>query len=95
MINLGLDISKKEAIVLTDNVIKTLSLVLFLHLFAYAEGDEDLFNDKTVRKFLYTVVAMIIYSLMIRPIFIKRMKISKKKKMDEKKTSEEENVTKN
>lgn len=84
MINLCLDITKKEAIVLTDNVLKVLTLVVIVHLLSYAiDGDENLFSEKMIRRFLYVVIAMVIYTLIIRPVFIPREieeKVEKKNK---------------
>lgn len=73
------NLSKDESDRLIDNVFKALSMAAIPHILTViVSDDKQLFTDNIVRKFLFIVIAMVFYTLIIRPILIKP-KVEEKK----------------
>lgn len=73
MINLCLDISKKEAVAMTEEIARGISYVFIFHLLAYSiDGDDELFSEKALKRMLYLTIAIIIFNLIIRKLVVPR-----------------------
>jgi hypothetical protein len=75
MIKLCLDITKEETIEMTNDILRALSQALIVHLLSYSIDDEgSLFDEKTLKKFLYITLSMIIFNLIIKRLFVPKIK---------------------
>ena len=75
MIKLCLDITKEETIDMTNDILRALSQAIIVHLLSYSIDDEgSLFDEKTLKKFLYITLSMIIFNLIIKRLFVPKIK---------------------
>lgn len=71
MLNFNLDIDEDEVYIFLDNVLRALTVLIVLHIFACTvDGNETFFESRVFLKIAYLVVGIILYTVLIRPFFI-------------------------
>lgn len=74
MIKLCLNITKSEAKNMWDDILKFLTIVIIIHLLLYSVDDQgELFDENTLKKFLYLTIGVIIYHLIIKKIITDKL----------------------
>lgn len=80
MIKLCLDISKEEANYMWDDVLRFLTIAVVIHLLIFSVDNQgNLFDEDSLKKFLYLTIGVVIYHLIIKKL-IKNKEICTKKK---------------
>jgi hypothetical protein len=76
---INLNITKREAVDMFDDIIKFLTVVFIIHLLLFAVDDYcDLLSEFSLKIFLYVTLALVIYHLIVRKIMNKLLKKNKK-----------------
>ena len=76
---------------LIDDVAKALTQIMAIHLFTtIVDGEEELFNEKLLKRVLYIVLGYFLYHLLIKRYVLKFKKDNLKK--DKKKVSRSEPI---
>ena len=71
MINLNLNISKKEAVAMTEEIARVITYVFIYHILTYAiDGSGELFSESSLKMILYLAIAVIIFDLIIRKMIV-------------------------
>jgi uncharacterized membrane protein len=74
MINLCLDMTTHETIIMWDDILKFLTIAIVIHLLTYAVDNEgELFDEKSLKLFLYLIISLVIYNLFIRRILLNKI----------------------
>ena len=73
MVNIQLDISRNDINEFATDFFKTATIILIVHILSSTiDNKGDLLNEKVLKKLLYSVIAMVFYS-----VFIKKFLLSK------------------
>jgi hypothetical protein len=76
---LNLNINKKEAVDMFEDIIKFLTVIFIIHVLLFAVDDQgDLLSEFSLKILLYVTIALIIYHLIIRKIIVKLTRKNKK-----------------
>ena len=80
------DMKNIDVTIMMDDIMKALTLAVVVHILSYSLDDKDnIFDEKSLKKFLYIIISMILYNLFIRKIFIHKNNKKKKNKKNNKK----------
>ena len=75
-LNLHLDISREEVINTTVDILRALTQAVIVHLMTYSiDGSGQLFDERTVRRFFYITISMIIFNLVVRRLFVPKVNV--------------------
>jgi len=67
--------TENEAISMTTDLVKFLTLIIVVHLLSYAiDNDDQLFSEKILKKLLYVTLGIIIYNLIVKKWLIPKKK---------------------
>jgi hypothetical protein len=67
MVNLNINLNKKEVELMWHDIIKYLTIAITIHLLFYVVDDEgQLFGEYALKFFLYLVLGLIIYYLIVK-----------------------------
>ena len=72
MINLKLDITKKEMKEMSTKIIRAIKKAVIVHVLTFAidKPEGQLFGETVLRKFLYIVISMVIFNLITKRLFV-------------------------
>lgn len=76
---LNLNINKKEATDMFEDIMKFLTIIFIIHVLLFAVDDYgDLLSEFTLKILLYVTIALVIYHLIIKKVINSIVKKNKK-----------------